>query len=261
MHRAPETGMYRGVDDYEFYRSPGIGKHAEMNENYKVSHNLGPHAFTDNSEMLQSMQLAHYREPQPDGRIRAPPFLPLRESEGRKYVQAPVSGFFRTTERGTKVLPRYQTVVFRVQIHCDECIKKVKRSLVKLEGVDSISIDIKLKKVTVSGNIDAQEVMKKVQKTGKCVELLSSSKDLGNKPLPIEQQHVAVNNNLEKQRPKPEFNQITPNMSADRVPNISADRVPNINADRVKPQLTYPASRDDGSYLFSDENANNCSIM
>ncbi|KAK3139309.1 hypothetical protein QOZ80_5AG0381140 [Eleusine coracana subsp. coracana] len=62
---------------------------------------------------------------------------------------------------------KVQTSVLKVNIHCDGCEKKVKKILRKIEGVYQSSIDAKEGKVTVSGLVDAETIVKKLNKAGK----------------------------------------------------------------------------------------------
>ena len=50
---------------------------------------------------------------------------------------------------------------------CGGCSAAVKRVLDKLEGVQSVDIDMEKQKVTVTGDVDKQTVFEKVSKTGK----------------------------------------------------------------------------------------------
>ncbi|XP_058728265.1 copper transport protein ATX1-like [Vicia villosa] len=60
-----------------------------------------------------------------------------------------------------------QTVVLKVAMSCQGCSGAVKRVLEKLPGVESFDIDMKEQKVTVKGNVKAEEVYETVSKTGK----------------------------------------------------------------------------------------------
>ncbi|KAK4425850.1 Heavy metal-associated isoprenylated plant protein 35 [Sesamum alatum] len=66
---------------------------------------------------------------------------------------------------------QYQTWVLKVSIHCQGCKRKVKKVLQTIEGVYTTNIDSQQQKVTVTGNIDAQTLIKKLVKTGKHAEL------------------------------------------------------------------------------------------
>ncbi|XP_015936566.1 heavy metal-associated isoprenylated plant protein 28 [Arachis duranensis] len=62
-------------------------------------------------------------------------------------------------------------IELRVHMDCPGCENKVKSSLQKLKGVDSIEIDMSLQKVTVNGWADQKKVLKTVRKTGRRAEL------------------------------------------------------------------------------------------
>ncbi|GAB2218710.1 hypothetical protein Droror1_Dr00001938 [Drosera rotundifolia] len=65
----------------------------------------------------------------------------------------------------------YKTWVLKVSIHCEGCKKKVKRILHHIEGVYTIDIDAKQHKVTVTGNVEADTLIKKLEKSNKHAEL------------------------------------------------------------------------------------------
>ncbi|MFZ8360699.1 heavy-metal-associated domain-containing protein, partial [Staphylococcus aureus] len=54
----------------------------------------------------------------------------------------------------------------KVSIHCEGCKKKVKKVLQNIEGVYMTEIDSEQHKVTVTGNVDAQRLIKKLLKSG-----------------------------------------------------------------------------------------------
>ncbi|KAI7991582.1 Heavy metal-associated isoprenylated plant protein 36 [Camellia lanceoleosa] len=66
---------------------------------------------------------------------------------------------------------KYQTWVLKVSIHCEGCRKKVKKVLHNIDGVYTTDIDCQQHKVTVTGNVDAETLIKKLAKTGKHAEL------------------------------------------------------------------------------------------
>ncbi|KAK6915593.1 Heavy metal-associated domain, HMA [Dillenia turbinata] len=65
----------------------------------------------------------------------------------------------------------YQTWVLKVSVHCEGCKKKVKKILKGIEGVYETEVDVKQQKVTVTGNVDAETLIRKLVKTGKHAEL------------------------------------------------------------------------------------------
>ncbi|XP_077218406.1 uncharacterized protein LOC143852725 [Tasmannia lanceolata] len=66
---------------------------------------------------------------------------------------------------------KYQTWVLKVYIHCEGCKKKVKKVLQNIEGVYTTSIDSQLHKVTVTGNVESETLIRKLVKSGKHAEL------------------------------------------------------------------------------------------
>ncbi|KAE9599042.1 putative heavy metal-associated domain, HMA, WD40/YVTN repeat-like-containing [Lupinus albus] len=59
----------------------------------------------------------------------------------------------------------------KVNIHCEGCKQKVKKILHKIDGVFTTEIDAEHGKVTVSGNVDHEVLIKKLAKSGKHAEL------------------------------------------------------------------------------------------
>ncbi|RWW83578.1 hypothetical protein BHE74_00007909 [Ensete ventricosum] len=64
-----------------------------------------------------------------------------------------------------------QTVILKVHIHCDGCKQQVKKLLQKIEGVYTVSIDAEHQKVTVSGDVDSNTLIKKLARSGKHAEV------------------------------------------------------------------------------------------
>ncbi|MCL7024288.1 hypothetical protein MKW94_007252 [Papaver nudicaule] len=75
-----------------------------------------------------------------------------------------------TVEESSEPL-KYQTWVLKVSIHCEGCKKKVKKVLQSIDGVYQTTIDSPQHKVTVTGDVDSEKLIKKLIKTGKHAEL------------------------------------------------------------------------------------------
>ncbi|KAM0948545.1 putative heavy metal-associated domain, HMA, heavy metal-associated domain superfamily [Dioscorea sansibarensis] len=75
-----------------------------------------------------------------------------------------------TTGETTEPL-KYQTLILKVSIHCEGCKKQVKKALQNIDGVYKTTIDSQQHKVTVTGNVSAETLIKKLFKTGKHAEL------------------------------------------------------------------------------------------
>ncbi|CAL0306598.1 unnamed protein product [Lupinus luteus] len=63
------------------------------------------------------------------------------------------------------------TVELKVRMDCDGCEMKVKKTLSSLSGVKSVEINRKQQKVTVTGYVEPNKVLKKAKSTGKKVEI------------------------------------------------------------------------------------------
>ncbi|KAF8387822.1 hypothetical protein HHK36_026483 [Tetracentron sinense] len=74
------------------------------------------------------------------------------------------------TEEASETL-KYQTRVLKVSIHCEGCKRKVKKVLQSIDGVYTITIDSKQHKVIVTGNVNAETLIKKLVNSGKHAEL------------------------------------------------------------------------------------------
>ncbi|KAK8636009.1 hypothetical protein V6N13_004719 [Hibiscus sabdariffa] len=88
---------------------------------------------------------------------------------------------------------KFKTCVLKVFIHCEGCKKKVKRVLHAIDGVYETIIDSKQHKVTVTGSVDEELLIKKLSKSGKYVEPW---------PIPVEKKEkkAGKSKNSEKQK-------------------------------------------------------------
>ncbi|XP_009783112.1 heavy metal-associated isoprenylated plant protein 22-like [Nicotiana sylvestris] len=60
-----------------------------------------------------------------------------------------------------------QTVEIKVKMDCDGCERKVKNAVNSMKGVKTVEVNRKQNRVTVSGYIDPNKVLKSVKSTGK----------------------------------------------------------------------------------------------
>ncbi|KAI3799532.1 hypothetical protein L1987_34831 [Smallanthus sonchifolius] len=66
------------------------------------------------------------------------------------------------------------TVVLKLDLHCDGCAKKIKKSISQFEGVESVKADTAGNKLTVTGKVDPTRIKERVEfKTKKKAEILS----------------------------------------------------------------------------------------
>ncbi|KAK9115385.1 hypothetical protein Syun_022182 [Stephania yunnanensis] len=85
-----------------------------------------------------------------------------------------------TKDEDFKLL-KIQSCVLKVNIHCDGCKQDVKKLLQRIEGVYTVNIDADQQKVSVSGSVDANTLIKKLVKSGKHAELWSQKSNQNQK--------------------------------------------------------------------------------
>ncbi|KAF2289886.1 hypothetical protein GH714_039022 [Hevea brasiliensis] len=74
--------------------------------------------------------------------------------------------------------------VYKIDMHCEGCAKKIRRAVRRLEGVEAVKTDCEGNKLTVTGKVDPANVKARVEeKTKKKVEIVSPQpkKDGGDK--------------------------------------------------------------------------------
>eukprot|EP00253_Pinus_taeda_P017819 PITA_17819 len=70
-----------------------------------------------------------------------------------------------------KRLKQFQTVDLRVRMDCEGCERKVRNALTSMKGVRTVEVERQQCKVTVTGYVDANKVLKRVRRTGKRAEV------------------------------------------------------------------------------------------
>ncbi|RWR94857.1 heavy metal-associated isoprenylated plant protein 21-like protein [Cinnamomum micranthum f. kanehirae] len=63
-----------------------------------------------------------------------------------------------------------QTVELKVKMDCDGCVRKVKNAVTYMKGVKTVDVNQKQSRVTVTGHVDPNKVLKRVKRTGKRAE-------------------------------------------------------------------------------------------
>ncbi|KAK2375884.1 heavy metal-associated isoprenylated plant protein [Trifolium repens] len=66
--------------------------------------------------------------------------------------------FISCTKPPEKRIPK-KTVHVRVKMDCEGCVRKVTNAVEDLEGMESFVVNQKLQRVSVTGNVDAQDVL------------------------------------------------------------------------------------------------------
>nr|XP_033508741.1 heavy metal-associated isoprenylated plant protein 19-like [Nicotiana tomentosiformis] len=129
-----------------------------------------------------------------------------------------------------KVTAKVVEVEFKISMYCEGCEKQVAKAISKIKGIEEFMTDMNKQKVIVKGRINADKVLKKLKKkTGKRVEMLTKKEDNKKK-------------GEEKEGDLSSLEAISPRQVADT--------------------LILEFTGDSMLYtMFSDENANACSIM
>ncbi|KAF3557659.1 hypothetical protein F2Q69_00017509 [Brassica cretica] len=81
----------------------------------------------------------------------------------------------------TPAAPKESSVALKIRLHCEGCIQKIKKIILKIKGVETVAIDAAKDMVTVKGTMDVKELLplltKKLKRT---VEpILPAKKDEG----------------------------------------------------------------------------------
>ncbi|KAK9930601.1 hypothetical protein M0R45_027635 [Rubus argutus] len=73
--------------------------------------------------------------------------------------------------KSKKKKKQIQTVAVKIRMDCEGCARKVKKVLLRCKRAKSVDIDMKQQKATVTGYVDAKNVLKAAQSTKKKCEL------------------------------------------------------------------------------------------
>ncbi|KAJ4961500.1 hypothetical protein NE237_021410 [Protea cynaroides] len=76
-----------------------------------------------------------------------------------------------TSTRSRSKRKPMQTVDVKVKMDCDGCERRVKHAVSSMKGVRSVDVNRKQSRVTVSGYVDSNKVLKRIKSTGKKAEL------------------------------------------------------------------------------------------
>ncbi|XP_028782258.1 heavy metal-associated isoprenylated plant protein 33-like isoform X1 [Neltuma alba] len=60
-----------------------------------------------------------------------------------------------------------KVVEVKVGLHCDDCIKKILKAIKKIQDIETYNVDTQLNKVTVTGNVTTEQVIRVLHKIGK----------------------------------------------------------------------------------------------
>ncbi|MED6207946.1 hypothetical protein PIB30_040372 [Stylosanthes scabra] len=98
-------------------------------------------------------------------------------------------------------------LLYKLDLHCEGCIKKIKRTVRHFHGVEDVKADLMSNKLTVTGNdVDAVKLQEKLMvRTKKKVELLTPpppKKEAPPPPPPAEEEKKSDDKKPEEKKPK-----------------------------------------------------------
>ncbi|KAK1410377.1 hypothetical protein QVD17_36913 [Tagetes erecta] len=144
-----------------------------------------------------------------------------------------LSNFFNAATTRSRSRSRrrpMQTVEIKVKMDCDGCERRVKNSVKSMKGVKTVEVNRKQSRVTVSGNVDPNKVLKNVKNTGKRAEFW----------------------------PYIPYNLVSyPYATQAYDKRAPAGHVKNV----IQAVATHNNTDENITHLFSDDNPNACSIM
>ncbi|CAA2976951.1 heavy metal-associated isoprenylated plant 21-like [Olea europaea subsp. europaea] len=141
-----------------------------------------------------------------------------------------LSNFCTVTSTRRRKRKPLQTVEIKVKMDCDGCERRVKNAVKNMKGVTNVEVRRKQHRVTVSGYVDPNKVLKRVKSTGKRAEFWPY--------IPYNLvQYPYVSQAYDKRAPSGFVRNVA---QAVPVPNASDETM---------------------TYLFSDDNPNACHVM
>lgn len=137
-------------------------------------------------------------------------------------------------------------VEMEVHMDCNGCERKIRKALSKLEGVETIDIEIQKKKVTVTGYADQMTVLNAVRSTGKKAEFW---------PYPYSSHYQSYSSQYHYQQSSGHaastYNYETDGYNNETVHGYYHSELPS----------SATVMDDNATSLFSDENPHACSVM
>ncbi|RDX92136.1 Heavy metal-associated isoprenylated plant protein 6, partial [Mucuna pruriens] len=106
--------------------------------------------------------------PQPKKDAAAAANKPPEKSEDKKPEE----------KKAEEKSPKESTVVLKIRLHCDGCIQKIRKIILRVKGVESVNIEGGKDLVTVKGTMDVKEMVAYLnEKLKRNVELVPAKKE------------------------------------------------------------------------------------
>ncbi|XP_022143698.1 heavy metal-associated isoprenylated plant protein 3-like [Momordica charantia] len=146
-------------------------------------------------------------------------------------VEGAKDGEKKAADAGQKKDDGAVTAVFKIDMHCEGCAKKIRRVVKHLNGVSDVKADSASNKLTVTGKVDPAVIKESLeQKTKKKVDLVSPQpkKDGGGDKKADEKAEKKTDEKTEK---KPEEkSEKKPDEKAEKKPDAKAEKKPDEKA-------------------------------
>eukprot|EP00249_Psilotum_nudum_P008780 c21504_g1_i1 orf=333-701(-) len=101
-----------------------------------------------------------------------------RQVEEMQSLLGISSSSFGQLAVGNRKPTMMKVVVLKVDLHCQGCVRRVRKAVSKLEGVDSYHLDLDKEKVTVIGKVNPKVVLQRVSKI-RAAEFWPTNQKLG----------------------------------------------------------------------------------
>lgn len=131
------------------------------NNKLTVIGKVDPHKVRDKlaEKIKKKVELVSFPQPKKD----AAPAADKPQEKKKKPDEDKKSEEKKTEEKKPEEKSSKQsvqnTVVLKIKLHCDGCIKKIEKIILKIKGVESVTSDEGKDLVTVKGTIDAKEIV------------------------------------------------------------------------------------------------------
>ncbi|KAJ1699402.1 hypothetical protein LUZ63_007914 [Rhynchospora breviuscula] len=126
-------------------------------------------------------------------------------------------------EAGPEAL-QYKTLFLKVSIHCEGCKKKVRRVLQNMDGVYKVEIDSLQHKVAVTGSVDHDMLIRRLNKCGKQASIWPEAKKPGGDQKPTSSNDTKSKNNESNSKPKDKEPKENSENPKEKQPELAKDK-------------------------------------
>ncbi|CAL0326788.1 unnamed protein product [Lupinus luteus] len=103
---------------------------------------------------------------------------PVKKSEGKKTDEKKTEEKKSNEKKTEEKKPKKSTVVLKTKLHCDGCIQKIRKIILKFKGAESVDIEGDKDLITVEGTMDVKELVSYLnEKLKRNVEVVPPKKE------------------------------------------------------------------------------------